>query len=350
MKRFSPVFLLLSLSTAAACSAPLAEDEATADEAELKKKVNPQGSEGTFTLTKPAWATPTFDEGLSFGGRPIKLGDSVPRPPGTYGLVLGSSSSSVVVTAGASQALLPAGLLVRYAAPVNEVWFARDQIVVEGATGHAIRSGARAVTLPVHAGQYDVRSPSYSWKGSTAAGALTELIIPTATLVLQVDPVDPAFPSASPDCLRMRSLRTDIDQYPNYTASRWSVSPPVRDLATGPVNVPAGNAVRLATGGSLADRNGTDLMTWPVQAGTTTTITLNRLEVDDVASPTPGAPRIKGTFDIDMKKSGAWTPYACGRTVPTHTGVDLPDGDYRVTTVADGPNGRITHVEELTFP
>lgn len=45
---------------------------------------------------------------------------------------------------------------------------------------------------------------------------------------------------------------------------------------------------------------------------------------------------------------GTWVACQCARSLPTHTGVDLPDGTYRVTAVADGPNGPITTVEEVT--
>jgi hypothetical protein len=356
-RHLAPLLLLATMTFACGAAPPAGGDEVTDDGAELKKKVSPQGTEGKFQLGKPAWATPAFDDGLTFAGNPIKLGVAVAKPPGTYPLALGASNQSIVVTAGASDTLVPAGLVVRYAQPVQAVWFARDQIVVQGPAaeyprGHAIRQGATTVSLALRPGTYDVHSPSFSWSGSAAADALTDLVIPTASIALAFDPIDPTYPSASPDCLRLRTARNDYDVYPNYTASRWSVSPPIRDLAAGPVFVPAGNPVRLATAAASSDRSSTsdDLAVWPVSSGTTTTITINRLEVDDVAGPIPGAAKLKGSFNLELKRGSIWAAYECGRALPTHSGVDLPDGDYRVTTTADGPNGRITHVEEISFP
>lgn len=76
--------------------------------------------------------------------------------------------------------------------------------------------------------------------------------------------------SANPDCLRLRTARTDHDVYPNYTASRWSVSPSLRQLGA-TVFVPAGNPVRLAMAGAASDRSSrqNDIGEWPVGAGTT---------------------------------------------------------------------------------
>jgi len=69
-----------------------------------------------------------------------------------------------------------------------------------------------------------------------------------------------------------------------------------------------------------------------------------------LGSQQQGAPAIKGTFSIEVKHVGTWVAYQCARSLPTRTGVDLPDGTYRVTAVADGPNGPITTVEEVSFP
>ena len=349
--------VLLGATTLACGASPnILEDEVTDDGAELKKKVKPQGTEGSFQIAKPAWATLAFDDGLSFAGKPIKLGDVVSKPPGTYPLSLGATSDSIAVKAGVSESLTPAGLLVRYAQPVQATWFARDQIVVEGPAaeyprGHAIRLGAQPVSLALRPAAYQVTSPAQVSSVIAAAGVLSELVLPTASIALTVDPIDPEYPSANPDCLRLRTARNDYDVYPNYTAARWSVSPSLRELGAS-VFVPAGNPVRLAVAGAGSDRSSTqtDLGVWPVGAGTTTSITINRLEVDDVACASAAAPAIKGTFSIELKRAGTWSAYECARSLPTHTGVDLPDGNYRVTTVADGPNGRITHVEEVTFP
>jgi hypothetical protein len=351
MKRSLP-FLAFSLVSLVACTADVPDDEAEDTGVELKKKVTPKGTEGKLELAKPAWATPAYDAGLVFAGNYVKLGDVVPKPPGSYSLVLGASSTSIGITAGTTQTVTPGGLLVRYAQPIQSKWFEADQIVVSSQSGHAIKKGPTPVHLAVFPGAFSVRAPAHAWNGNVTAGLLTEVTIPTANVTVAVDPIDPAYPSAVPDCLRLRTLRTDIDTYPNYTSSRWSVSPPLRELGSAPVGVPAGNAVRLVTGGASASSSYgiTELAQWPVIASSSTTITIHRLEVDHVTSPTPGAPSLQGSFTIDMKRNGVWTPYSCGQGVPTHSGVDLPDGDYRVTTTANGPSGVITHVEEISFP
>jgi len=155
--------VLLAATTALACAAPPAvlDDEVTDDSAALKKKVSPPGAQGTFQIATPAWATPAFEDGLWFADKPIKLGDVVPKPPGTYLLSLATTRESIVVTSGMSQIFTPASLRVRYAQPVHATWFAQDQTVIEGPDpanpqGHAIRFGAQPVTLTLRPAAYRV--------------------------------------------------------------------------------------------------------------------------------------------------------------------------------------------------
>jgi hypothetical protein len=45
---------------------------------------------------------------------------------------------------------------------------------------------------------------------------------------------------------------------------------------------------------------------------------------------------------------GSFTNLNC--TFPTHSGVDLPDGTYRVASRAQSASGVVTSTEDVTFP
>jgi hypothetical protein len=79
---------------------------------------------------------------------------------------------------------------------------------------------------------------------------------------------------------------------------------------------------------------------------------LNRLELDDVevASAGGGTTKKRGTARIEVKKGTAWASMECLSTVSTSTGIDLPDGTYRITSTATGANGPVTSTEEVSFP
>ena len=341
--------LVATLALVACGGAGELDDEGTSADA-VKKRIKPQGTEGVVRITKPSWATAAFDQGLFFGGSTVKLGDSLSKPPDTYRLTLPASESSIEVRAGAAETFTPAGLRIRYANPIHSTWFASNQILVKGTSGYQLRAGGAEIALAAHAGRFDVTAGAFTWTGTLMAGALADIVVPTATLVLQFDTIDPSYPTVGENCLRLRALRNDIDRYPNYTATRWSESPALRELGAGPVYVPADVPVALNRGVAFSDQ--ADVASYPMAAGTTTTITLNRLEVEDVVVPSATAP-LRGTYSLELKSGGgSWTPYRCGSNAAfaTHTGIDLPNGSYRVTTYANGPNGAIRSVEEVSFP
>jgi hypothetical protein len=81
--------------------------------------------------------------------------------------------------------------------------------------------------------------------------------------------------------------------------------------------------------------------------GQATKVTLNRLEVDDVMVTGSGA--VRGTYRVEVDTNDGWVTLNC-RDAPTHTGLDVPDGRYRVTAKTTTPSGPITNVQEVTFP
>ena len=171
-----------------------------------------------------------------------------------------------------------------------------------------------------------------------AAGQLGEVVLPIARVNVAGDAYDPTYPTTT------------------------SCTPP--SVAVGAPSFQQSFLVRRADGtidpttyvvpqgvAAPATLNTYGLLTViPTAAGATHTFTLNRLEVDDVEVNTAGGGTaiVKGTFTIQSKVGAELSMLGC--TFPTHTGVDLPDGTYVVTTTASSASGAVRHVEEISFP
>ena len=53
---------------------------------------------------------------------------------------------------------------------------------------------------------------------------------------------------------------------------------------------------------------------------------------------------------LRIERRGAFTSMECLSSLSTGTGIDLPDGTYRITSTATGANGPVTSTEEVSFP
>jgi len=86
----------------------------------------------------------------------------------------------------------------------------------------------------------------------------------------------------------------------------------------------------------------------PLPPNARLSVHMNRLEVDHIAVTRPDGTTqmVAGTFAVERKNNTGAFAKILG-TEPTHTGVDLPDGTYRVTSMA--PNAP-TQVTTVTFP
>jgi hypothetical protein len=77
----------------------------------------------------------------------------------------------------------------------------------------------------------------------------------------------------------------------------------------------------------------------------------NRLEVDDVEITQSNGTTVltRGTWTVSVRLSnGTYTPIDC--TYPTHTGIDLPDGTYRIVATAASTSGTVSHTTDISFP
>lgn len=338
-------------------------DDADSSESDVKKKVKPKGGNGAFDLLKPAWSTDGFGGQHQFGGSNVALGGRVERVPGAYALTLGGqdlaagdgralaqAKGGYAIAAGTVVQQKAAGLRVRFAEPVTlgrAFISVGDAAAPLGATeGYLSQdgpwrrrpNGASWFVLPA---TFRVRSSAEGGAGvmiAVAEGELGEVVLPIARVNVVGDDYDPAYPTFS-GCTEPRVL---------VGAEAHRESFPVRhpDGTVDPTTyvVPQG-----AGASAVLDTYGVATKI-PTVAGATHTFTLNRLEVDDVEvnSAAGGTVIVKGKFTVQRKVGAELTPLSCA--FPTHTGVDLPDGTYVVTTTAAGASGPVTHVEEVSFP
>lgn len=329
-----------------------ASDDPNAEE--LKKKVKPKAGNGAFDLDPPQWSTTGFLGSYAAGYKAIKPGERVELSPGAYAVTLlqvdlGSGihgfaqSNPFSISAGVIIAKKPSGLRIRYAqAPTlgaNAVRFGAPGYE----SGYLDTSGpwsAQATGASIFMLEGKVRVLQSADPApidfTLSAGDLKEIVLPTTKVNLSIDAYDPAYPTPS-QCT--------------------------------PTQLMAGSEVREAL---VRSSNGTPNPTFVVPAGpkapvivnaygfkvvsptssATVNVTLNRLEVDDLeVSGVGGTKTYKGTFRIERKVNGSWVfSPECSNGLSTHSGIDLPDGDYRITTTASTPSGTQTSVEEVSFP
>ncbi|MDB4940970.1 MAG: hypothetical protein JWP97_504 [Labilithrix sp.] len=355
--------LLCSLSLPlVACASPAADgdDDATQDD-EIKKKVKPKGGNGAFDLLAPtSFKTDGFLNGFSFDGAAIKPGERREKVPGTYALRTAFPPSSdatmlpqllnVTLTAGAVTQHQLGGLRVRFDQPLT-LGSARVNLIVDG-VGTGALEGLRAwQTTPggfamlVLAGTIGVTPNTDGVRHDVVIkqGDLGEAVLPIAKVQVQLDAYDPAYPTPSGGgCTPTFVMAGTNFQYDNRQSAY------VRNTDGSPHGsfvVPQGvyapvvlNAYGVA-------------ITQPTVAGGTNSFTLNRLEIDDVevAQAGGGTTMVKGTVSISHKNpDGTYTALNCN--FPTHSGVDLPDGDYQVVSRATSPSGTVTSTENVSFP
>jgi hypothetical protein len=351
--------LLLATSslTLLACASPTegADDGAESQDGELKKKVKPKGGNGAFDLVAPGFDATGFAGTFSFDGTPIRPGDRSEKVPGAYWLqlqgtnfqhgVLMNQQLWVPIAAGAIAKQQLGGLRVRFAEPVTlggaRVSFSPEQgasagYLNAGAPWQSSPTGASMLTL---AGKVNV-APATGNAGINAvvaAGALTDLVLPTSRVALLVDAYDATYPT--PACAQTL-VRGGAQGYTaTATARNLDGSPNAAFV------VPQGPAAPVAVNAFGVE------VSQATVAGQTHTFTLNRLEIDDVEVARAGGPSqlVKGTVTVSYKRAdGVFVGLNC--SFPTHSGIDLPDGVYRVASRADTPSGVVTSTEDVTFP
>jgi hypothetical protein len=350
------LFATCSLSAVACASSTDGSGEnAESQDGDLKKKVKPKGGNGALDLIAPGFNAAGFAGTFTFDNATIKAGDRSEKVPGTYSLqsqagyygdgYLMNQELPIVVTAGAITKQQLGGLRIRFAEPVT-LGSTRVDLVPERGSAGLLREGApwqsaaNGASLLALAGRVGVTSAADPTRTDAVVteGALKELVLPTARVALLVDAYDPAYPTA-PSC---------TPTYVRAGAMSFTATASVRK-ADGSANasfvVPQGSRAPVTL-----DAYGIQVAQATL-AGQTNTFTLNRLEVDDVevAQAGGGAQLVKGTFTVGRKNpDGSFTNLNC--TFPTHAGLDVPDGTYRVTSRAQSASGVVTSTEDVTFP
>lgn len=380
-------FYALSFSLfAVACAAPSAEEgvvapEVDADADAIKKKVKPTGGNGAVDFLAPAWPTTAMYGHLSVGGSaPLRPGDRFNIVAGTYDLRLRVPSAEAgiqfeetqtmqtVVAAGAVSSVTPGGLKVRFAEPIT---FGTAVLRFGGNTLRATggfsgqgweenTTGVGLLTLPGYSATLNSTTGAISAAGATELryasqqGQLVEVVLPVATAQVQLDAYDAAYPTPSNAAaqLRMSSVVSDpiLAAYLTQLQGGTYHGLPVRNSQTGApalgrLVLPAGPNVVLNTSSA-----GSASAPQKALSGTNSVFVLNRLEVDDVEVRTVDGrvTVVRGTYTVSRTDQGVAQrldgPFA------THTGIDLPDGTYEITSTATTPAGPVTHKEVVSFP
>lgn len=362
MRRFSLVSMLClaaSLSSLVACAASSdASEDTDSSEADIKRKVKPTGGNGAFDLAKPTWATAGAVGQYVFDGRDVAIGSRTEKVPGNYAWqtrgnsfegsqTMGQNADPIAITAGNVVTRTTTGLRVRYDQPLTLGFSTYSmQPVSAGSTGWLRGSGpwarqADGVLMLVAPGKFKATAAAdgVTTEVTLTEGKLNEVVLPTAKVSVDTDQYDPDYPT-SPNC----SAAVLIAGAPGETEQAYLRNAAGTGIATQVIPHGARTTAILDTYGVRK--------TVPTVAGQTIKFVVNRLEVDDVEVRTAGGGTqlVKGTFTVEYKDAGgAYRMFNCGG-LPTHTGLDLLDGAYRVTSRANSASGVVTHVEEFTFP
>lgn len=378
---------LAGLAGCASESAP--EEHVGAGEDAVRRRVNPRNGNGALEIDGMGWDAAAASGAYSIAGDTvIAIGGRVERVPGSYrfeasggsdfGVQPGlRTSDAVALQLGQVVVRKPAAVRVRYAEPISlgsalvtvkEVGVNSGTLTLDDAMsrptattvpwsqralGYAsVVVGGHTLEAQSSAGSVDASGDAGTRRLTIADGELKEFVLPTARVQLAVDSYDASYPTPTTcEQTKLFVVGTErgvaADNINSVFVRRADGTPESRTFV-----VPQGpnqfltlqsygvEGLRIATGAGRV----------------THTLTLNRLEVNDVemVAVNGASTFVKGTYKVERKRlvgpaaSVTWDVLNC--RFPTHTGIDLADGTYRVTSTATTAQGTITHVEELSFP
>lgn len=369
LRRLAPAsFLALALTTA--CSAPSSseEDDASTSD-EVKKRTSPRGDSAGVLLEKPAWLAPSFLAAVTARGAtgsvelvPGVLTDVVPGATtltlqtegglGAYAFGRGVPLRSGTIAKGEVWKTSLAGLRLALARPV--VWprpirwevstaptpsMARGFGVSEAIFG----DGATRADRLLPEGTYQLAVGTSSPRTLTlTAGKLLTIDVPMVTFAVDLDPVDPAYPDGEPTCVTLVA-----DTYVEPVRALRSLANAV---------LPADYDVRVEVYGNHPGESPSVVASTSgfVRAGVRH-FPLNRLELAPMRVTTDqGVEIAHGEAQIQIATPRGWAQltnrFGNGARFRTGTGVDLPNGSYRVVTTATATSGTRTDVQEITLP
>ncbi|AKU99954.1 hypothetical protein AKJ09_06618 [Labilithrix luteola] len=367
------------------CAAPDEGDGADAfsSDSDLTKRTKPKAGMGAVYLEQPAWLddgfkgqvvvrsgtttaatlTPGARADLVPGNyavdfRPLGLSGAFQAGLQSYGVYGHLWRQSGILEAGKVWTVKPAGLRIELDRPL--VWSKNVTLATVSVPAPAVvtlgtSSGLTTQTPSLSSFDFDqfALSASEIAAGAThldrilpaetysislgdgkkpvtlSEGNLTKLTQKTVTFAVDLDPIDPAFPNTTPECVTMEA---DSVKEPVRTLDRFNT-------AVLPETYPV---VVKAYGLNVQSKVAGGVKHFP----------LNRLELDDVeVSGTGGTTtKVRGTALVQVKTNTSWTSLGCTSSFKTGTGIDLPDGTYRIISTATGPSGQVSNTEEVTFP
>jgi hypothetical protein len=339
-----------ALSTAG-CAAD--EDDATAsDESEVKKRVKPTGGNGAFEFAKPTgWSADGAEGRVMFANEVIAVGGNMQRTPGTYRFEMqqhatangrvNPQATTITLTAGATVSKKASAVRVRFDKPttLGGVNFSTNAFTLGLGPWARDAKGTTTLVLPYAGGFTSSSNTSQRTSDfAVAEGELKEIVLPTAKVQVQVDSLDADFPSPRV---------TDACSAPTLQAGGGGAFQTLAVRNTDGSAIP----LQVVPQGDLApvivNAYGFEARYTP-EAGATANVVLNRLEVDHIEIQGT-AQSVPGTYTLERKIPNGWQNSTC-RNIPTRTGLDLPDGTYRITSQTTTQTGPIMHVEEVSFP
>lgn len=379
--------MLTALAAIPGCADPETGSDIT-DDSDLTKRTKPKAGMGGVVLEKPAWLNDGFKGEVKVGNatnaqtltpdtlvdlvpgsyevffRPEGIATSLTTSDGTWGVFGHLWRQSGSLAAGQVWKVSPAGLRIELDRPLV---FKRNVLLATAAvpspgivklsdqrfsrvldhttagpfyanyeydrlslSSEEIAAGAKTLDRIFPAETYSLTLIGQA-KTSVAltAGNLTTVTMKTLKYAVDLDPIDPAYPNAAAQCV---------------TIEADSVREPVRALdAFATAVLPEGYPVKVKAFGIEVPGKIT---------GDVKHFTLNRLELADVevSAPGGGTTMARGSARVEVKSAAGWASLDCLGTISTGTGIDLPDGTYRITSTATGPNGLVTSTEEISFP
>ena len=252
------------------------------------------------------------------------------------------------VVAGAVSSLTPGGLRIRFARATTlgdvVVKFGTNSLEVSGDRYREPwaqrENGIGVLTLPGYSALLTSSTGAVSGSGqselryTSEQGKLVDVVLPVATVEVKLDEYDRSYPDAEPASLEVGEDRMTVRDGSD-----------LRGPPAGKQVVPAGPNVQLFTRVGYL-RSAPQV----AQIGSRTVFVLHRLEVDDVEirDARGAVTSVRGSYDVTQKTANGRASVVAG--LPTHTGLDLPDGTYEVTSTANTRPGKVVHTETVSFP
>lgn len=356
MRARSFLFLLLPfLPVVAACTAddgngPPAE---TTDD-EVKRRVSGSGATARVIVpAAPSWySVGASTTALFFDDQVASFGKTRDVPPGKHTVKIASHGRLIApsfqypvldLAAGSTTTLeAPGGVFVRRDRSVTWQGEGHDSALIgknpaDGKPVAVTRELGRRMDgvdpiemgeeFLVPAGTYQLRSDGTDTPITIAPGKHVDVVFPSATIEVVTDPIDPAFPN--PNAFGGSFYVVDSGDQ-NFVEVRAFGKRIVRPGAVARVKNAWGLEVKATARPSAP-----------------AVLHLNRLEIEPLTITTNGTPQtVHATWRLAVWVDSQWKNV--GANYETNTGIDVPDGKYRVTYRSYG--GDFTDVREVSFP